>query len=167
MRSDTYNKNGAVYILLPFLPDHVHTSNTKAVPSSCSPHIFSLGLLINFPLMGTRTIHLTHIQYGCAGADPARCSRKMDDLGVSHTGSVAAIATTMRASWLHPSSAPAKRTLPIQGSTGNPARALPTGSVNLPACMRTIIHTYPGPHNCMMQSSACYTFNNRQYASIC
>ena len=67
-------------------------------------------------------------------------------LGVSHTGSVAAIATTMRASWLHPSSAPANRTLPIQGSTGNPARALPTGSVKFPACTRSVIHICPGPH---------------------
>lgn len=54
------------------------------------------------------------------------------DLGVSQTGSVAAMATTTRASWAHPNSAPASSTLPIQGSTGNPARALPTRDVSLP-----------------------------------
>ena len=55
------------------------------------------------------------------------------NLGVSQTGSVAAMATTMRASRAHPSSAPASSTLPIQGSTGNPARVLPTTEVSLPA----------------------------------
>ena len=53
-------------------------------------------------------------------------------LGLIQTESVAAMATMMRASWAHPSWAPASSTFPIQGSTGSPAKALPTGSVSLP-----------------------------------
>ena len=58
--------------------------------------------------------------------------RQKADLGVSQMGSVAAMATTTRASLAHPKSAPASSTLPIQGSTGNPARAVPTTGVSFP-----------------------------------